>query len=357
MHKLFFTATIQELEAQTTIDVPEYIRERILAEDPNPFWALLEVGKEGTSKGDLGSYGKTSKRWTSVAIKELAKKIKSAKIFTDNHGDPESFDRKSFGEVVHGYYDTIAGKTRALAVAYIKDPQVRERIKKGDLNICSIEGIVNVVNRMGNFIVDSVNSVKGLLIAEGKRAKAGFDGAGIMLSVQELEGELEMTIKLSDVKAYIVDHNTAPKDIFTSDQLSKDDVVKGIITSAVDEQKHNAEKEIKKLEKEIEKVTEENKPFRIEAGKVKVKNMMTENPEVKAMSKEKAQAVMDFALNDLSEDIFDKTDAEIAEAVGKKLEAGINFAKSFTGEKKTEPNKGVDPTEYRGYDPYDISKD
>lgn len=367
MHRLFFTATIQELQSvNNQIDVPEYVRERIIAQDPHPFWAILEVGREGISKGDLGHLGKTSKRWTSVAIKELSEKIKTAKIFTGNHGDPEDESRPSFGEIVHAYNDEVDGKKRALAVAYIKDEKVREQIKSGELNICSIEGMVNVVNKMGNFIIDSVEKVKGLLIAKSKDAMAGFNSAGVMLSVQELGEEIVDMIKLSDVKAYIVDHNITPRALFTSDQLSNDEIVKGIVTSSTDEAKHEAEKQIKKLQREKDAIVEENKPYRLEAGKAQVKALMMEHTGVKQLSKAQALAVMDFASKNITEDAYELDASEMAKLVNEKLIAGIEFAKSLGGEAPPQNDQqqnnffapqGVSPQNFQEDDPYSIDDD
>ena len=57
---------------------------------------------------------------------------------------------------------------------------------------------------------------------------------------------------------------------------------------------------------------------------------MEENPEVKALSKLQAEAVIDLALKGLS-DTVGKTDAEIAGMVGEGLKSGIEIIKKLSG--------------------------
>jgi len=338
-HQVTFSAKIEELSTDgISLGVPEHIYDEIKASDPNPFWVKLEVGREGVSGGALSSLGKVNKRWTSMSIKELASKIKGALIFTDTHGDPSDTSRKSFGRIVSGIADKISGKTTAYAIAYIKDESVRDRIKSGELNICSIEGMVNAVQSAGEFIVDSVASVGGLLIAAGNKENPGFANAGVLQSVQEL-GEPhdkggKMTIELKDVKDFILANGTAPEKLFGAEQLANCDIVKGIANSATEEAKANALKEnqkvIDEMKAENEALINRVKPFEAEESKKRLAKLMEENSDIKQLPKNQAQAVIDNAVKNIG-DIDGKTDAELSVIANGQIKAGIDFVKQLSG--------------------------
>jgi len=353
-HAITFSAKIEELSTDgISLGVPDHIYNEIKANDPNPFWVKLEVGREGVSGGALSSLGKVTKRWTSMSIKELASKIKGALVFTDNHGDPGDTSRKSFGRIVSGIADKVAGKTTAYAIAYIKDQAVRDRIKSGELNICSIEGMVNAVQSAGEFIVDSVASVGGLLIAAGSKEVAGFANAGVLQSVQELgepnnKGE-KMTIELKDVRDFIVANGTAPEKLYGAEQLANCDIVKGIANSATEEAKANAVKENQKVIDEMKVANDalvaRVKPFEAEESKKRLSKMMEENHDIKQLPKIQAQAVIDLAVKNIG-DIEGKTDAELAIMATGQIATGIDFVKQLSGKSVPQGNlapEGVQP--------------
>ena len=116
----------------------------------------------------------------------MAREIARGRIVTDVLGGEDDKSRPSVGGVVHGFWDTVNGKARAMAIAYIPEGPVRERIKNGELDICSVEAAAVVLDTGHDFIVESVESCGGLLVAAGSREMQGFASAGVLESVDEL---------------------------------------------------------------------------------------------------------------------------------------------------------------------------
>ena len=338
-----FTATIDELGTDgQKLGVPAAVSDRIKAKDPNPFWVLFEVGREGASGGTLASMGKRTKRWLGAAIKELAGAITGARIFTDVHGDENDKSRPSFGEVVHGFWDTVNDKARAMAIAYIPEGPVRERIKNGELDICSVEAAAVVLDTGHDFIVESVESCGGLLVAAGSREMPGFASAGVLQSVQELgvkKGEEDMTVTLADVKKFVSDNGTTPEKIFDERDLAGSSLVRGVVDSAVGEavEKAKAEAaatakvEVDKLTAQVGTLTAENAPYRKEAGTKRLNGMMADNEDLKKMTKEQAAAAMKMANRSISAvgGIEGKDDAQVAVLITEHLGEGMEFVKSL----------------------------
>jgi len=367
-----FTATIDELGTDgQKLGVPAAVSDRIKAKDPNPFWVLFEVGREGASGGTLASMGKRTKRWLGAAIKELAGAITGARIFTDVHGDENDRNRPSFGEVVHGFWDTVNDKARAMAIAYIPEGTVRERIKKGELDICSVEAAAVVLDTGHDFIVESVESCGGLLIAAGSKEMPGFASAGVLQSVQELgkkEGEEDMTVTLADVKKFVSDNGTTPEKIFDERDLAGSSLVRGVVDSAVGEavEKAKAEAEatakveVDKLTAQVGTLTAEAKPFREQAQAKRLNDMMTENEDLKKMTKEQAAAAMKMASRSIEATggIDGKDDAQVATLITEYLNEGMEFVKNLgtiapiKGDETPAPN-GVQGDE--GKSDYDVS--
>jgi len=344
-HNIQFTATINELGITADdLRIPESTYNRIKANDPNPFWVALEVGRVGKSSGGLKVAGRmkaTIKRWSKVAIQELASVLSGGKVFTDKHGDPNDKSRSVFGEVVHGYNEVVDGRMRAVSVAYIRDQNTRDRIKKGELNVCSIEAVVSVLETATEFVVERVKKVAGLVIANGGKEKAGFQSAGILMSVQELEGEGEgeIMIKKSDVKAWIEDNNASLRDVFSSDAIANDPTVTGIVKSAMDESDANAEKELAKIKKELEKSNGELAPFKAEVANKRTKDMISENAEIKKLTQTQGTVAVDLIVKSMG-DTSAMSDAEIATKLTAEVESTIGIVKSLSGG-KVEEKKGV----------------
>ena len=331
-HRIQFRAEISELGSDgLSMGIPDSVYSEIKASDPNPFWVKFEIGREGTSSGSLQGFGKKVKRWTSIAIKELAQKIMGGDIFTDKHGDPADKSRPTFGRIVHTMYEEVEGKTIAFALAYIKDEATRNRIKSKELNVCSIEAIASVVQSATEFIVDGVERATGLVIANGKSDRPGFSSAGILTSVQELEGEDdEMTIRKSDVIAWIIDNKVSPCDIFGADIIAKDPTVIGIVSSSMDEKDEEHNKELKTLQEEHEKLSDEIKPYKAEALQKRLKGLITENALIKALPKNQAEVIIEMVTESIG-DSSSKSDADIAAALEKNITATIDRAKKLQG--------------------------
>ena len=347
----FYRATIAETAQASILNhVPFGVYQDIKNNDPHPVFALYEIGSEGVSKGSFNGTP-TPKRWGRAAIMELVSKVSGGKLWRGNHSETDKPNRKSFGEIIGGFVD----KAKAYAVAYIADSDTRNEIKRGNLDTCSIEAEVEYSRSASEIIIEGVRSVAGLLLANSKIETPGFSGAKLVGSVAELRTALVdetatlnpvkegRAVDIQEVKKWLaVNDNVKPSDLFKGDVLSKDAVVIGIVSSAVDESKTDAAKDNAKMQKALEKAEGDLKPFRESAAKDRAAKMIADNEKVKALSKTQAEAAQKIALMNVR-DISGMTDAELATAIDAAIETAVPIASMIganagTGEGFGNPN-------------------
>jgi hypothetical protein len=180
-------ARVCEMAAEDTI--PADILVEIKRIDPHPFFAVFDAGGEGISTGSVNNKHER-KIWSFAAIKALANKLRegTAGVIV-GHNALNQDSRPKHGRIVHAFTKKIRNSLHALAVAYINDKEAAERIKKGELDICSIEGDVILArpNPQSNWFVKAVETIQNLALGSSSETSPGFVGAGILATIQELQ--------------------------------------------------------------------------------------------------------------------------------------------------------------------------
>jgi len=198
-------ARIQELareEVKRIIGEEHY--QKIKSVDPHPFFVELLVAHEGISKGkilDGGLNGSTKKLWSKERIKELAKKLNAsgpegAMVPVYLFHDPLNRARSKVGEIVRAVVKRIKDKLSVLALAYISDPKIREQIRKGELDTCSLEAELvferrenSVREKIGvvDWVVNAIEKVTGVALGSRRFCSPGFSEAMVLAQVEEFE--------------------------------------------------------------------------------------------------------------------------------------------------------------------------
>ena len=172
--------------------------------------------------------------------------------------------------------------------------------------------------------------VPGIILA-GSQETPGFAGAGVVASVQELatpgEGD-DVTIRKSDVKAFVIDNNMNPEELFSREDLASSTTVLGIIDAAVAEGKIELETENEKLTKSNKKLVDEVAPHRSQIAIAGANKYMDEHTTMKALTKGQADAVRAFAVEGIEASLEGVTDAQMAKLVDGRIERGVEFVKA-----------------------------
>ncbi len=173
-------------DVQALIGPHQY--QQIVATDESPFFVQMTIGHEGTSSGSLSGLGARVKEWGKRVVRALVHAFDPAgrvpaRIYDgiiNWHGSEDS--RVAVGEVLHSRGQELSGVLSALAVGYIYADQtdLREAIRKGERDCCSIEADVVVSEQAGRMIVEDVERATGVVLGHTSKQTPGFAGARVM---------------------------------------------------------------------------------------------------------------------------------------------------------------------------------
>ena len=173
-------------DVQAMIGAHHY--QQIVAADASPFFVQMTIGHEGTSSGSLSGLGARVKEWGKRVVRALVHAFDPAgrvpaRIYDgiiNWHGGEDS--RVAVGEVLHSRGQELSGVLHAEAVGYIYADQMdlREAIRKGERDCCSIEADVVVSEQAGRVIVEDVERATGVVLGHTSRQTPGFAGARVM---------------------------------------------------------------------------------------------------------------------------------------------------------------------------------
>jgi len=198
-------ARIEELareEVKRIIGEEHY--QKIKSVDPHPFFVNLLVAHEGISQGkilDDGLSQPAKKLWLKERIKELANKLnplvnEGALVPIYLFHDPLNRARSKVGEILSAMVKRVKDKLSVLALAYISDSKIRDQIRKGELDTCSLEAElvfekrenpVQGKNGMVDWVVNAVEKVTGVALGSRRFCSPGFSGAMVLAQVEEFE--------------------------------------------------------------------------------------------------------------------------------------------------------------------------
>lgn len=196
------TKRIEELkDAQVEEFISKEIYQNLKAQDPHPYFIELVVAHEGVSQGPaftgvLGSSpcGSVRKFWSVERIKELVKKLKSQRVPIYLFHQSSGSSRKKVGEILGASLKKVNGLFSAIALGYVADPLVREKLRKKELDTCSLEAelvLEQVSESRGavEWLVNAIERVSGLALGQRTVSQPGFPGAMVLAQVEEFEEE------------------------------------------------------------------------------------------------------------------------------------------------------------------------
>lgn len=273
---ILIEASVQEMAKEEIEQYVDKVKlEAIKKGDPHPEIKAYVVGHEGYSRGRWVGVGDTVKRWYQGAIKKLFEKIEvGTKLFHLHNNDNSHEGRKSIGEIVGKAVKYIDGKLKAIALAWIK-PEYRDQ----KLDVPSIEGDIKMDRQGDELVVNDISQITGIALGDSAVNKPGFAEAGLLASVQMFESagtKEKLTMTTEEIKKAIRENGLTIGDIFEGDDLTKDPIIRGIVS----EQKgRQAASQIGKGEeqgKEIKKLNDELATLRAENDKLTAAGKKTE---------------------------------------------------------------------------------
>lgn len=373
-----FLLEMAESEIMKMIPTSEYMR--IKAADPKPLFRAYVIGHEGDSTGKVSSGGEkftnVVKRWYQSAIRKLHEKIELGLKFFHGHGTTNALDgRVSIGEVVGKALKNIQDRLSVVVAAYIQ-PEFRNL----PLDVASIEAKVFLNEGDGVYEAD-VEKVSAIALGSSHAEIPGFAGATLLGEIQAFAQKSQninfgenKTMTLEEIKKAIQEGKLTPSDLFDSDGIFSDPVIKKEVAEKIKNARgydgrkfEDLVEEKSKLNEKIKEQETEIKTLKTETAKGKVGDLFAkmkekrelDEKEVKFIEKridkfepedsEKLESELDKFVDDLVDefteirtDVFDEKIEGESEGNGGegKAKAGESEGKtSITSPRKGDPSK------------------
>lgn len=330
--KVFITSGIRLVAEKDVLQhIPKDTLDSLKALDPHPCFAMMTIGHEGESKGELYEgdprLGKKlsswyKQLWPLKAIKEIVTHLKVNKatpVFESHDEGIAMGERLCVGNVIASTKRVIDNVTHAVGIAYINNYGTRDRIKRGELNACSLEAtcVFESADNIFKYIVRKVKSLSGVALCNSEDNEPGFENANIMAVVtamakadeeddedddkRERKGQKMVTLK--DVKEFIEANGTKPDKLFSVEDLT---AVPKVIDAFANEHKT----ELEERDKKIKELDEEIAPLRAEKANGRVEGMI----EKSALLKDEYKDIVSYLKKAVHVDIAGIEDAEVAQA-------------------------------------------
>lgn len=195
--RVLVPARIQELAGDAVAALTGPLRyQQITALDPAPMFVSLTVAHEGVSRGEVVGLGARLKEWGRRVIARLAELLEpsgrpAALIFDGSTSWHVRPGRQPCGEVVASRGLDVGGRLQAEAVGYIYagQTQVRELIRRGALDVCSVEAEVFLDERGARPIVQEVLAATAVVLGDSRKQQPGFAGARVQMITEFMPEE------------------------------------------------------------------------------------------------------------------------------------------------------------------------
>ncbi|MFO8056110.1 MAG: hypothetical protein R6V10_02290 [bacterium] len=255
METIRIITTVEEMSAGQVMErIGKRAYEALRRNDPRPMFVELLAGHEGWSTGNMvtGSRKKkTRKFWSKEKIIELAQRLSPGVPLYLSHERPGT-ERAKVGEIKAAWQSKKGRKAGASALAHITDPAVKNSIREGQLDTCSIEAEVVCKRDQGlendSWLVSAINKVTGVALGKKSQSRPGFPAAAVLAMVEEFENDEPQEPSQPDQERESHCPDSNPSELFSKDTLENDPVVKEIITS----RRHEDEERIHELSRKIE---------------------------------------------------------------------------------------------------------
>ena len=287
-HAVHILGSVQEMAvADIRAQIGEERYAAVKALDAHPAFVVLEVGEEGVSTGTIEGEGNVAKVWSAERMQELAQALHPEQALSgadvyEGHSDEARAPRPAVGKVLAGYAQTIDGKVKAFAIAYLYFPDngVRQRVQDGTLDTCSIEAELEFErDSAGAWAVEKVLELTGIALANSKDAAPGFPTATILATVQELaqgrkrSGPADHIAVVQEIRDKLAAHGLTADQVFKYEEMLAAPVVRDAVRAEVQELEERlrseydaklseAQKEAKALAADNAKMVKELAPIR-----------------------------------------------------------------------------------------------
>lgn len=298
-----FLLEMAESEIMAMIPTSEYMR--IKAIDEKPVFRAYVVGHEGESQGRVAvggeKLGSVVKKWFQSAIRKLHDKIQIGLDFFHGHAETNALDgRVSIGNVVGKALKNIQDRLSVVVAAYIK-PEFRNL----PLDIASIEAEIFLTEGDGIYEAD-VENVSAIALGSSHTEAPGFAGATLLGQIQafaekshkiNFNGE-NKTMTLEEIKQFIQERKLHPSDLFESEGILEDPVVKKQITEKVHNSRNYDERKFNELIDERTKLNDKIKEqdetilaLRTETAKGKVSDLFEKMKEKRGFDERESKFI------------------------------------------------------------------
>lgn len=232
--------------------LPPEVREKVRGKNA----AVYCIGEEGRSRPrQVGRAGNLTLTWPRAVIRRLAEAAGSGVKLFERHGKDNGHEgRKPLGEIVGTFTRMVGDKLQAIAVALMPDP-------REDLDVCSIEAEVETAGEL----VGDIENVSALALSSSSADSPAFAGAQRLATLQcfesgedpngnksKVQGDFTMPT-FAEVKAFIVEHNVFPRQLFTVDDIKNDRDFGPLLAAG-----ETASKKAKDLETELAEVKKQS---------------------------------------------------------------------------------------------------
>lgn len=349
--KTLFRAAVREMaESAVLSHIGADRLAMIRQDDEHPMFVGLNVGYEGISTGDIDGVQKV-KRWAAKVINKLAGRLNfDAPHLFEGHA-PAASTRKSLGDVLSGFVETDTDNVpTAFGVAYVApDEKQRKRIRDGELDACSIEAdCLFSIGEDESWYVEDVEKVDGIALANSQLQHPGFERAGVVAVIQELQSgrveemdkeELKAEVKkaglmslfgAAELRDMISEH---PSEIFGTERIEADPVVVKVRENAA---KDEIEKRVK-AEDRATKAEARQKDLQRDANAGKVSKLITDqladDAHKKLTDTEKARVTSAVSSREFTAEDEGALKTSVAEAITAELKT-LEEYRALYGKKK-----------------------
>ncbi|MEW6212887.1 MAG: hypothetical protein AB1631_31475, partial [Acidobacteriota bacterium] len=176
--RVMVPARIQEMATDSVQALIGPLRyQQIASIDPAPMFVQMTVAHEGVSTGEVAGLGNRVKEWARGVIRRLAELLhpsgRVAPAIYDGskvyHGNQSR--RQPCGEIVHSREGEQSGLATAESIGYIYAGQqsVRDSIRRGELDTCSIEADVFLESQGRRAVVSEVVAATAVVLGDSRK--------------------------------------------------------------------------------------------------------------------------------------------------------------------------------------------
>lgn len=269
--------------------IPMSVMAEIKKNDMSPHFRAYSIMQDGIAKPRvIGESNALPTKWSKKIVQSLKGVVKRGiQFFVGHNSDNSTNDRKSVGQVVANFSKKIGDQLHSIVIGYFPD-----KIESEKYDVCSIEGNILAQDFESISIVKEIKDITGIALGNSAYDKPAFPGAVYMGSIQafgadaqkstsdENKNSKEITMPtFEEIKKAVRDMNIFPAQLYSEDDLKKDNQFSKLFNDLESSQKSLTEKETEfntKLEERDEKIKQLEKDMALATSKDKLSKSFPE---------------------------------------------------------------------------------